>query len=227
MATFNVVDGRQYRSDQPQTCAKRDPSGYCVENLEPSRTMLGAEQHQWLLADLATTKARWNILAQQTAFAPLNQAAAGAPPRFVALADNWEGYVAERQAIIDWVVEQQTPNFVVLTGDSHRNWVRDIPRHYTSLENPIGTEFLGTSITSGGDPALPVELEFSDPRNPHLHFRNNNRGYVKCTLTPDTWTSEYRIVDTVLRPTSPTRTLATFVVENGRPGAQLAGAPGA
>src|SRR4051812_18720484 len=225
MATFNVVDGRQYRSDQPQTCLERDPSGYCVENLEPSRTMLGAEQHQWLLDDLTTTKARWNILAQQTAFAPLNQAAAGAPPRFVARADNWEGYVAERQAIIDWVVEQQTPNFVVLPGDSHRNWVRDIPRHYTSLENPIGTEFLGTSITSGGDPPRPVELEFSDPRNPHLHFRNNNRGYVKCTLTPDTWTSEYRVVDTVRRPTSPTRTLATFVVENGHPGAQLAGAP--
>src|SRR3954469_17614441 len=191
MATFNVVDGRQYRSDQPQSCLTRDPSGYCVESLEPSRTMLGAEQHQWLLDDLSTTKARWNILAQQTAFAPLNQAAAGAPPRFVALADNWEGYVAERQAIIDLVVEQQTPNFVVLTGDSHRNWVRDIPRHYTSLEDPIGTEFLGTSITSGGDPAQ-RELEFSDPRNPHLHFRNNNRGYVKCTLTPDTWTSEYR-----------------------------------
>jgi alkaline phosphatase D len=225
MATFNVLDGRQYRSDQPQTCLKRDASGYCVENLEPSRTMLGAEQHRWLLDDLATTTARWNILAQQTAFAPLNQAAAGAPPRFVALADNWEGYVAERQAIIDWVVEQQTPNFVVLTGDSHRNWVRDIPRDYTSLEHPIGTEFLGTSITSGGDPAPPVELQFSDPRNPHLRFRNNNRGYVKCTLTPDTWTSEYRVVDTVLQPTSPTRTLATFVVENGRPGAQLAETP--
>ena len=153
MATFNVLDGRQYRSDQPQTCLRRDASGYCVENLEPSRTMLGAEQREWLLEDLATTKARWNILAQQTAFAPLNNAAAGAPPRFTAGADNWEGYVAERQAIIDWAVEHQTPNFVVLTGDRHRNWVRDIPRHYTSLDNPIGTEFLGTSVSTGSDPA--------------------------------------------------------------------------
>jgi alkaline phosphatase D len=221
MATFNVLDGRQYRSDQPQTCLRRDPSGYCVESLEPSRTMLGAEQREWLFEDLATTKARWNILANQTAFAPLNNAAVGAPPRFTAGADNWEGYVAERQAIIDWVVEQQTPNFVVLTGDSHRNWVRDIPRHYTSLDNPIGTEFLGTSVSTGSDPD-PVELEFSDPRNPHLHLRNNNRGYAKCTLTPDSWTTEYRVVGTVEQPTSPCRTLATFVVENGTPGAHLA-----
>jgi hypothetical protein len=176
--------------------------------------MLGAEQREWLLEDLATTKARWNILAQQTAFAPLNNAAAGAPPRFTAGADNREGYVAERQAIIDWTVEHQTPNLVVLTGDSHRNWVRDIPRHYTSLDNPIGTEFLGTSVSTGSDPD-PVELEFGDSRNPHLHFRNNNRGYARCTLTPDTWTTEYRVVDTVEQPASPCRTLATFDVPRG------------
>ena len=54
LATFNVLDGRQYRSDQPQTCLRRrDASGYCVEDLEPRRTMLGAEQREWLLEDLA------------------------------------------------------------------------------------------------------------------------------------------------------------------------------
>ena len=221
MATFNVVDGRQYRSDQPRTCVRRDPSGYCVEALDPGRTMLGAEQRDWLLEDLAGTKARWNVLAQQTAFAPLNGTSA-VPPRFSgANADNWEGYVAERQAIIDWVVEHQTPNFVVLTGDSHRNWVRNIPRHYTSLENPMGTEFLGTSVSTGGD-TEPRQLDFGLPENPHLLFINNNRGYAKCTLTADTWTTEYRVVGTVKQPTSPANTLATFVVENGRPGAQLA-----
>ena len=66
-------------------------------------------------------------------------------------------------------------------------------------------------------------LDFGDPRNPHLRFRNNNRGYARCTLTPDEWTTEYRYVDTVTKPTSAIHPLATFVVENGRPGAQLAG----
>jgi alkaline phosphatase D len=112
----------------------------------------------------------------------------------------------------------------VLTGDSHRNWVRNIPRHYTSLENPMGTEFLGTSISTGGDPST-RELDFGLPGNPQLLLRNNNRGYAKCTLTPDTWTTEYRIVGTVQQRTSPAHELATFVVENGRPGAQRTGAP--
>ena len=72
MATFNVLDGRQYRSDQAPTCAvaQRDSSGYCPDDLNPERTMLGSEQRDWLLEDLATTKAPWNLLAQQTAFAP-------------------------------------------------------------------------------------------------------------------------------------------------------------
>ena len=171
MATFNVLDGRQYRSDQNATCARRDPSGYCVEHLDPSRTMLGAEQRDWLLEDLAGTKARWNVLAQQTAFAPLNGGLTN-PPRFSgANADNWEGYVAERQRIIDWAVEHETPNFVVLTGDSHRNWVRNIPRHYSSLENPMGVEFLGTSVSTGGDPRSGASCDFGLPNNPQLLLR--------------------------------------------------------
>jgi len=218
MATFSVLDGRQYRSDQTATCAQRDPSGYCVEHLDPSRTMLGAEQRDWLLEDLAGTKARWNVLAQQTAFAPLNGGLTN-PPRFSgAGADNWEGYVAERQRIIDWAVEHETPNFVVLTGDSHRNWVRNIPRHYSSLENPMGVEFLGTSVSTGGD-TVPRELDFGLENNPQLLLRNNNRGYCKCTLTEDTWTSEYRIVSTVLQPQATVSTLATFVVRDGVAGA--------
>jgi alkaline phosphatase D len=180
--------------------------------------MLGAEQRAWLFEDLATTKARWNILANQTAFAPLNNAAVGAPPRFTAGADNWEGYVAERQAIIDWAVEHATPNLVVLTGDSHQNWVRNIPRHYSSLENPIGVEFLGTSVSTNGDPATPRTV-FELPNNPQLLLQNNNRGDCKCTLTEDTWTSEYRIVSTVRQPTATVSSLATFVVQNGVPGA--------
>jgi alkaline phosphatase D len=46
---------------------------------------------------------------------------------------------------------------------------------------------------------------------------------VRCTLAQDAWTSEYRIVDTVTRRGATASTLATFAVEDGRPGAQLVG----
>jgi alkaline phosphatase D len=228
LATCNVLDGRQYRSDQPAVCADdRHPSGYCPADLSAERTMLGAEQRDWLLADLATTKARWNVLAQQTGFAPFNRAAPGAPPNFGVAGstvgpDSWDGYVAERQRILDWIVEQRTPNPVVLTGDSHQNWVRNVPRDYRDLASaPVATEFMGTSISTNGDP--PVKNLFTryqdDPNNPRIVFRNNNRGYVRCTLTPDAWTSEYRKASTVTQPQATASPLATFVIEDGRAGA--------
>jgi alkaline phosphatase D len=221
-ATFNVVDGRQYRSDQPLACTEREPSGYCLDNLNPGRTMLGAEQRAWLLEDLATTKARWNVLAQQTGFAPFNRATDGVSRIFDAAADGWDGYVAERQLILDWLLEHGTPNPVVLTGDSHQHWVRYVPRDYRDLTSaPVATELMGTSISTNGNPANRFIRFHDDPNNPHVLFRNNNRGYVRCTLTPDTWTSEYRIVDTVTQPVSSPSTLATYVIENGRTEAEL------
>jgi alkaline phosphatase D len=45
---------------------------------------------------------------------------------------------------------------------------------------------------------------------------------VRCTVTPKTWQSEYRVLDYVSRPDSPISTRARFVVESGRPGAQKA-----
>jgi alkaline phosphatase D len=140
--------------------------------------------------------------------------------------DNWDGYVAERQQLIDWLVARATPNPVVITGDSHQNWIRHVPPSHLQLDAPpVATEFMGTSISSGGDPATPFTRFQDDPDNPHIVFRNNNRGYVRCTLTADTWTSEYRIVPTVRERGMPATTLATFVVENGRPGALPAGTP--
>jgi alkaline phosphatase D len=158
------------------------------------------------------------VLAQQTAFGPFN-VQASTTPRFNR-PDNWDGYVAERQRILDWVVAHGTPNPVVLTGDSHNNWIRNVPRDYRSLDGaPVVTELLGTSISTGGDPN-PVETRFADdPFNPHIIFRNNNRGYVRCTVTPDLWTAEYRTASTVVQQQATMSSPATFVIENGRAGA--------
>jgi alkaline phosphatase D len=221
LATFNVLDTRQYRSDQAPVCTpdERDPSGYCPGALAPGRTMLGAEQRAWLFEGLATTQARWNVLAQQTALAPWDREPAPDARSFGA-GDNWDGYVAERQELLDWIVARGTRNPVVITGDSHANWIRNVPPNFTDFDAPpVATEFMGTSITSGGDPATPSTTYGDDPNNPHIVFRNNNRGYVLCHLDGRAWTSQYRIVPTVLQRGVPASTLSTFVVEDGRPGA--------
>ena len=78
------------------------------------------------------------------------------------------------------------PNPIVLTGDIHTNWVNDLRVDDHQPETPvIATEFVGTSISSGGDGA--DKLENSDAvlaENPSVRFFNSQRGYVRCTVTP-------------------------------------------
>jgi alkaline phosphatase D len=220
IATFNVLDGRQYRSDQPD-CRTRDGDGFCRLAQAAERTMLGAEQRDWLLQELATTRAWWNVLAQQTAFAPFDRSL-GAGPRDMGVGDNWDGYVAERQLLLDWMVEHGTPNPVVLTGDSHQSWVRNVPPDSHRFDAPpVATELMGTSVSTNGDPSQPSTVIGRMPGNPHILLRDNRRGYVRCSLTRDAWTSEFRLVPARERGL-PAATLATAVIENGRAGAVVA-----
>ncbi|MEV0568749.1 alkaline phosphatase D family protein [Dactylosporangium sp. NPDC050588] len=85
----------------------------------------------------------------------------------------------------------------------------------------VGVEFLGTSITSGGD-GSDLDTRGTEwlASNPHMKFYNARRGYVRCLLTHDQMRTDYRIVPFVTQSGAPVSTRASFVVENGRPGAQ-------
>ena len=104
LATFHVLDTRQYRSDQMLaqcTAAERGPSGYCPVQLDPARSLLGAEQRDWLFEGLAAAPASgWNVLANQVGFAPQANFLAG---RRCFNADSWDGYVADRQRVLDFL----------------------------------------------------------------------------------------------------------------------------
>jgi alkaline phosphatase D len=57
--------------------------------------------------------------------------------------------------------------------------------------------------------------------NPHIQFFDGDRrGYVRCTVSDSQWRTDLRMVETVSRPNSPGYTFASFVVEDGVPGAQ-------
>ena len=57
--------------------------------------------------------------------------------------------------------------------------------------------------------------------NPHIKFFDGDRrGYVRCTLDRRQWRTDLRMVPTVSRSDAPVSTFASFVVEDGRPGAQ-------
>jgi alkaline phosphatase D len=87
----------------------------------------------------------------------------------------------------------------------------------------VATEFVGTSLSSGGNGTQhPKNLDALLSENPFVKFHNAERGYVSCTITPDEWRSDYRIVEYIDRPGAPLITRRSFVVENGQPGATQA-----
>jgi alkaline phosphatase D len=110
----------------------------------------------------------------------------------------------------------------VLTGDIHTNWVNDLkPEFYRDDSPVVATEFVGTSVTSGGDgsdvrPTTATVLA----ENPHIKFFNAQRGYVRCSIKPDSWQTDYRVLASVSKPDEPISTRASFVVENGKAGAK-------
>ncbi|WP_205695670.1 alkaline phosphatase [Conexibacter sp. SYSU D00693] len=220
MATFHVLDTRQHRDDQPPACPPQESDangGFCTEALREGRTILGADQLDWLRSGLAGSRASWDVLAQQVPVAPLDQDADPARKRFHN-PDKWDGYAADRQRVTDALATVDGP--VVITGDVHVNEVRDVPPSPAHLDAaPVATEFIGTSITSGGDRALSTQVDPDLANNPHRRLLDNHHGYVRCTLTARRFTADYRVVDTVLTDTAPGRTLQTWVTERGKPGA--------
>lgn len=215
LAEFSVLDTRQYRTDQPCGDGNQPP---CAEVLSPAATLLGAEQERWFLDGLGRSRARWNIIAQQVMMAKVDRLA-GAGQAFAM--DQWSGYEQARNRILQFLEQRKPSNPVVLAGDIHSNWVTDLKPDFADPGSPVvGTEFVGTSISSGGDgadstPAGAAALS----ENPHVRFFNNQRGYVRCVVTPAEWRSDYRVVPFVSRPGAEVTTRATFVVESGRAGA--------
>jgi alkaline phosphatase D len=215
LAAFHVLDTRQFRSDQPCGSGQKP---LCTGALDESQRMMGPEQEHWLMDGLHQSQSRWNVIANQVLMAPLAQYVNGIPTYSM---DHWDGYVRERSRLMAFLAGAKPANPIVITGDIHTNWVADLKKDFEDERSPIvGTELVGTSITSGGDGSDSTEGgERALADNPHFKFFNAQRGYVRCTLTPDRLTADYRTVAYVREKNAPIETRASFVVANGQPGA--------
>jgi alkaline phosphatase D len=218
LASFFVLDERQYRSDQVCGDGAGPP---CAAALDPARTMLGADQVQWLAEGLDRSRARWNVLPQQVMMADVDLTPG---PNVRLSMDQWPGYEHERRWLLDFLHTRRPANPVVLTGDIHSSWVNDlVHRDASDRAAVVATELVGTSMSSGGDGGpLSARAQSMVAENPFVKFHHTRRGYVSCELTSKALRAAYRVVDVVTKPGAPLRTEATFVVENGRPGAQRA-----
>jgi len=217
LAELMVLDTRQYRTDQPNYDRK---SPLNAEALRRGNSLLGTRQRNWLTASLLRSPATWNVLAQQVMMGMVGFASDGGA--HVYSMDQWPGCADERMGLMRFMAERRIPNPVVLTGDIHSNWVNNLRVDDRQADTPVvATEFVGTSITSGGngvDKPRGIEQILSD--NPGVRFHNGQRGYVRCTVTPTEWTADYMVVEDVTRPGGRVFPRASFVVESGEAGAK-------
>ena len=101
LANFNVLDTRQYRTDQPNGDRQKPMVG---KALDPRATMLGEQQENWLMKNLINSSATWNIMAQQVMMAPLNRGK-GEDRRYSM--DQWPGYEVSRRRLLDFFTNEK------------------------------------------------------------------------------------------------------------------------
>ena len=218
LAQFSVLDTRQYRTDQP--CGDRTVAP-CEGVFDAKATILGEAQEAWLKQSLDKSPAKWNVIANQVLMARIDRAPG---PEEAVSTDQWSGYEACRDRMMRFFADRKPSNPLVITGDIHSSWVSDLKVNWKDEASPaVGTEFIGTSISSGGDGSeVQPQTEGWYRENPHLKMYNNRRGYMLLTLDQKQCRTDYRTVEYVSKPGAPIRTQSSWIVENGRTGVQKA-----
>ncbi|MBM4216394.1 MAG: alkaline phosphatase [Gammaproteobacteria bacterium] len=189
-----------------------------------SRTMLGAEQEEWLRRGLrrsTAAKTRWQVLAQQVLMGeiimPQDAANWASPesPEFIrqrlraGLAasrtglpynlDSWGGFPAARARLFKDAADANA-DLVVLAGDTHNAWAQNL----SIGQQKVGVEFATQSVVS---PGFEYNLPGVDPRdisravtahNPGLAYMDaSRRGYTSILLTSESVTGHFHFLKTV------------------------------
>ena len=136
-----------------------DPDCVATELEAPARTILGADQLAELKQALLRSDATFKIIVNNTPLSSL----------FVAPYDRWEGYLAERQELLDFIGDNLDPSrTLVLTTDFHTNLAIARPELTEVIVGPIGQTTFAQSVAGiiaglGLPPAiLPVFLQLFD-----------------------------------------------------------------
>lgn len=121
LAEFFILDCRQYRSaDLSRDGGGPDPHAYFLplpqfdilaKLQDPSRSMLGGAQLDWLKSGLKSSTARWKFILSSVSFTSL----------LIIPYDRWDGYEAERYDLLRFIDTEGISGVVLLSADIHGN----------------------------------------------------------------------------------------------------------
>lgn len=250
LATFLLLDGRQYRSDQPGNNTPNDFGDATDGMFLDSATMLGATQEAWLADALKASTAKWTFIAQQTIVSDLNGGAAFSDPGVFGLGkglynyDSWDGYWAARGRLADAIVSGNVRNPVILSGDFHTNCAFNFlsswpdPRKYKTgaalsaavkkwKGKTIAAEIACGAVSSPtffGAGLVAAAGPGTVKNTPWLRYAELlNNGVVINRVTPASVEAEYRVANTLLKKSAKggaPRTDKTIVIADGKAGIQ-------
>ncbi|MDT0398689.1 alkaline phosphatase D family protein [Streptomyces edwardsiae] len=214
LAQFDVLDTRQYRSDQAYGDGWQYPG---PQSEDPSRTLTGDAQERWLINGWHRSDAVWNVVPQQVTFSQRHDTTT--PPSKVSM-DSWDGYPASRERVLAGAQAAGVDNLMILTGDVHVHYGFDVKRDFSDPDSrTVGTEIVTSSITSGGNgSAKPANWNTLTAANPHMRFYNGLRGYATVSLGRELARTDFKTVSHVTTQGAPLTTAASFVTEAGEPG---------
>jgi alkaline phosphatase D len=239
LAELSMLDLRSYRSQQA--------SGLAID--DPARTITGDDQMAWLKSGLAASTARWKLVGNPVMMARLDVGSAPAwllGPLAALLGipqnggivnnDQWDGYNADRNELVDHLRAAQARDVVFLTGDIHTSWANEITTRATGPSNPAAAEFVVPSVTSdnvndflnlpAGNPLSLIGAGIIRATNSHVRWTElDGHGYGVLTVTAGTCRMDWYHLANRLRADSGTRWVAGWSVASGSAALRRESAP--
>ncbi|KAH0580788.1 hypothetical protein H2248_011946 [Termitomyces sp. 'cryptogamus'] len=195
---------------------------------DEGRSLMGVEQETWFYDTLSESQKReavWRIVGQQIVFSQL----INFPTQGSVDLDAWDGYRKNRARVFDHLSNRSISNTVILSGDSHDNWVSDLARpNDTSYDEvtgngAFGVEFGGTAVTSPssfGTNISPTDADVISrgfvAQNPELQWSEGSfRGFFTLTVDPETLNATFYGMKNITNPNLDHLEIANFIVRAG------------
>lgn len=221
-----MLDTRQYSRDVPDLSSNLQ----LLKNIrdDQARTLMGPRQEAWFyrkLKESAKRKARWRFIGQQIVFAEVadNSTGLGYNP------DAWDGYRANKNRTLETLINNKIENNIILSGDSHANYVSDINYRDRKDYDPatgvgsVAVEFAGTAVSSPGPvgqngtlEAAQIVAQYVVRTSEAVQWQDSYyRGYYELKVNYDKVTAEFFGIPNIRERNGDEIKLATFQVNHG------------
>ena len=230
-----MTDERLFRDPPREAIPTPDNVGPQYE--PPGRSMLGAEQREWLIGEIQSSEAVWTVWADEVLTVPFRLGSG--PLSLYPVQGGWDGYTRERQRIEEAIARADVDNYMTITGDMHCYVAAYHQSAYpgrvsggegVAQGERIGVEFMTPAMTSiNVAEALHLtrglRKEVTEPLlswlipavNPHIDFfDSHNWGYsvIEFTREECTWVA-YAVDKTDNSPDADREVVVAYRVPEG------------